>query len=99
KPARADGIAVTGGRVGRCLFLHGSPCWKQSRASFVYVLPYFHVQAIAYPPHCWLSQHMAVGEPGPSAAVPQPPLPCSCHCPTVVWCITISPLTQMLPYL
>ncbi|MCW8312661.1 hypothetical protein K7A41_15620, partial [Sphingobacterium sp. InxBP1] len=33
---RADGIAVTGGRVGRCLFLHGSPCWKQSRASFVY---------------------------------------------------------------
>ncbi|WP_343537910.1 hypothetical protein, partial [Sphingobacterium thalpophilum] len=28
--------AVTGGRVGRCLFLHGSPCWKQSRASFVY---------------------------------------------------------------
>ncbi|MFE2862607.1 hypothetical protein, partial [Sphingobacterium multivorum] len=30
KPARADGIAVTGGRVGRCLFLHGSPCWKQS---------------------------------------------------------------------
>ncbi|MDR3011233.1 MAG: hypothetical protein LBV59_25140, partial [Sphingobacterium sp.] len=43
KPARADGIAVTGGRVGRCLFLHGSPCWKQSRASFVYVLPYFLV--------------------------------------------------------
>lgn len=35
KPARADGIAVTGGRVGRCLFLHGSPCWKQSRAFFV----------------------------------------------------------------
>ncbi|RKE52268.1 hypothetical protein DFQ12_2502, partial [Sphingobacterium detergens] len=28
-----------GGRVGRCLFLHGSPCWKQSRASFVYILP------------------------------------------------------------
>ncbi len=50
KPARADGIAVTGGRVGRCLFLHGSPCWKQSRASCVYILPYFHVQAIAYPP-------------------------------------------------
>ncbi len=38
KPARADGIAVTGGRVGRCLFLHGSPCWKQSRASFVWIL-------------------------------------------------------------
>ncbi|WP_294348751.1 hypothetical protein, partial [uncultured Sphingobacterium sp.] len=37
KPARADGIAVTGGRVGRCLFLHGSPCWKQSRASFVWI--------------------------------------------------------------
>ncbi|MDF2519066.1 MAG: hypothetical protein K0R59_4362, partial [Sphingobacterium sp.] len=29
---------VTGGRVGRCLFLHGSPCWKQSRASFVCIL-------------------------------------------------------------
>ena len=39
KPARADGIAVTGGRVGRCLFLHGSPCWKQSRASS---FKYFH---------------------------------------------------------
>ena len=25
KPARADGIAVTGGRVGRCLILYGSP--------------------------------------------------------------------------
>ncbi|WP_205601729.1 hypothetical protein, partial [Sphingobacterium sp. xlx-130] len=25
KPARADGIAVTGGRVGRCLFLHKAP--------------------------------------------------------------------------
>ncbi|MGJ1437621.1 hypothetical protein ACR79U_16935, partial [Sphingobacterium siyangense] len=49
-PARADGIAVTGGRVGRCLFLHGSPCWKQSRASFVWILAYFHVQAMAYPP-------------------------------------------------
>ncbi|MGJ1360442.1 hypothetical protein ACR79K_27430, partial [Sphingobacterium siyangense] len=47
---RADGIAVTGGRVGRCLFLHGSPCWKQSRASLVRILPYFPVQAIAYPP-------------------------------------------------
>ncbi|MGJ1292330.1 hypothetical protein, partial [Sphingobacterium multivorum] len=42
KPARADGIAVTGGRVGRCLFLHGSPCWKQSGLlsfSYLPVLP------------------------------------------------------------
>ncbi|MGJ1287373.1 hypothetical protein ACR78B_20240, partial [Sphingobacterium spiritivorum] len=31
-PARADGIAVTGGRVGRCLFLYESPFWKQIRA-------------------------------------------------------------------
>ncbi len=49
KPARADGIAVTGGRVGRCLFLHGSPCWKQSRASCVWILPYFPW------PHCALA--------------------------------------------
>ncbi|MGN2374954.1 hypothetical protein ACTFAO_14925, partial [Sphingobacterium spiritivorum] len=28
----ADGIAVTGGRVGRCLFLYESPFWKQIRA-------------------------------------------------------------------
>ncbi|MEN5378514.1 MULTISPECIES: hypothetical protein, partial [Sphingobacterium] len=27
KPARADGIAVTGGRVGRCLFLYRSLCY------------------------------------------------------------------------
>ncbi|WP_312339320.1 hypothetical protein, partial [Sphingobacterium sp.] len=39
----------------------------------------------------WLSQHMAVDEPCPSAAVPQPSLPCNCHFPKVVWCITISP--------
>ncbi|MDR3010552.1 MAG: hypothetical protein LBV59_21685, partial [Sphingobacterium sp.] len=32
----------------------------------------------------WLSQHMAFGEPGPSEAVPQPSLPCNCHCPTTV---------------
>ncbi|MGJ1387422.1 hypothetical protein ACR782_14565, partial [Sphingobacterium spiritivorum] len=36
KPARADGIAVTGGRVGRCLFLYESPFWKQLRAFFVF---------------------------------------------------------------
>ncbi|WP_286591894.1 hypothetical protein, partial [Sphingobacterium sp. N143] len=27
-------------RVGRCLFLHGSPCWKQSRASCVWIVLY-----------------------------------------------------------
>ncbi|MGJ1439045.1 hypothetical protein ACR79U_24195, partial [Sphingobacterium siyangense] len=32
----------------------------------------------------WLSQHMVVGGPGPSEAVPQPSLSCSSHCPGVV---------------
>ncbi|KAF5274325.1 hypothetical protein FQR65_LT17034 [Abscondita terminalis] len=36
KPARADGIAVTGGRVGRCLFLYESPFWRQIRAFLVF---------------------------------------------------------------
>ncbi|MGJ1426875.1 hypothetical protein ACR79B_23050, partial [Sphingobacterium spiritivorum] len=39
--ARADGIAVTGGRVGRCLFLNESPFWRQIRAFL------FSVQGIA----------------------------------------------------
>ncbi len=33
KPARADGIAVTGGRVGRCLILYGSPLSADSGLS------------------------------------------------------------------
>lgn len=33
KPARADGIAVTGGRVGRCLILYGSPLSTDSGLS------------------------------------------------------------------
>src|SRR5690606_25058465 len=33
KPARADGIAVTGGRVGRCLILYESPLSTDSGLS------------------------------------------------------------------
>ncbi|WP_313268834.1 hypothetical protein, partial [Sphingobacterium sp.] len=39
----------------------------------------------------WLSQHMAVGEPGPSGAVPNRHYRTTVSGPTVVWCITISP--------
>src|SRR5690606_7854798 len=35
KPARADGIAVTGGRVGRCLILQESPFRKLQGAFFM----------------------------------------------------------------
>src|SRR5690606_14668365 len=35
KPARADGIAVTGGRVGRCLILQESPFRKLQGAFFI----------------------------------------------------------------
>ena len=39
KPARADGIAVTGGRVGRCLILYGSPLSTDSGLSVFSGIP------------------------------------------------------------
>ncbi|WP_206368718.1 hypothetical protein, partial [Sphingobacterium sp. B16(2022)] len=46
KPARADGIAVTGGRVGRCLFLYRSLCYT---AEAFLCLDLFYAESIAIP--------------------------------------------------
>ncbi|WP_333886292.1 hypothetical protein, partial [Sphingobacterium siyangense] len=67
------------------LFLHGSPCWKQSRAFFRLSTSVFPCTGYSICSAYWLSQHMAVVEPGPSAAVPQLSLSCNCHCAQWYW--------------
>ncbi|MBA8988394.1 hypothetical protein HNP72_003556, partial [Sphingobacterium soli] len=69
KPARADGIAVTGGRVGRCLILYESPL-SEDNGLFVFSGAWVNAtdgpvgRGVSHTPFCivvwsWVDKHAA----------------------------------------